>query len=107
MSSSVTEEQTVKTHHQNHLTTSHSLEVDRVKAVETLNSLRKKPFAAFSLFKELQERGFSYNVYTQVSIVRILCRRGMDRKFDSVLLELIRKERGLDFEIVDFFLSSG
>jgi hypothetical protein len=58
LSSSVTEEQTVKTHRQNHLTTSYSLEVDRVKVVEALNSLRKKPFAAFSLFKELKERGF-------------------------------------------------
>ncbi|CAK7325185.1 unnamed protein product [Dovyalis caffra] len=107
LSNSDTEEQTVKTHDQNHLTTSHSLELDRVKVAEALNSLRKEPLAAFSLFKELKQEGCSHDVYAYAAIVRILCCWGMGRKLDSVLLELIRKERGLDFEIVDFFRALG
>ncbi|KAJ4849629.1 hypothetical protein Tsubulata_017738 [Turnera subulata] len=75
------------------------LELNSVRAVEALNSLRKDPVLAFSLFNQLKEGGFSHDVYSYAAVVKILCVWGLNRKLDSVLLEIIRKKKDLDFEI--------
>ncbi|KAK0595990.1 hypothetical protein LWI29_011755 [Acer saccharum] len=80
-----------------------SLELSTNEVLETLNGLRKKPKEALSFFQKLKTIGFSHDFYTYAAIVRILCHCGWDRRFDSMVLELVRKENELDFEVTDLF----
>ncbi|TXG71201.1 hypothetical protein EZV62_006136 [Acer yangbiense] len=80
-----------------------SLELSTNEVLETLNGLRKKPKEALSYFLKLETNGFSHDVYTYAAIVRILCHCCWDRRLDSMMLELVRKENELDFEVTDLF----
>ncbi|CAE6013941.1 unnamed protein product [Arabidopsis arenosa] len=65
-----------------------------------LNSARDDPNLALSFLRQLKEHGVSPNVNAYATLVRILTSWGLDRKLDSVLVELIKnEERG--FSVMD------
>ncbi|KAK3029923.1 hypothetical protein RJ639_039783 [Escallonia herrerae] len=100
LSDSSSDEDSVHTHNN----TNRLLEVDTYKVCELLNKLRREPTVAISLFTQLKEQGFRHDVSTYMAFIRILCQFGMDRRLDSVLLEVINaKERELGFDISDLF----
>ncbi|XVE70077.1 hypothetical protein DITRI_Ditri10aG0042900 [Diplodiscus trichospermus] len=101
-SSSSDEQEINSTPNMNHYS-NQFFDLHRVEVVQTLNSLRKQPGKALSFFNQLKEDGFSHHVCTYVAIVRILCSCGWDRKLNYLLLEIIRKDKCLGFEIMDLF----
>ncbi|CAL9234379.1 unnamed protein product [Arabidopsis halleri] len=65
-----------------------------------LNSTRDDPNQALSFLRQLKEHDVSPNVNAYATLVRILTSWGLDRKLDSVLVELIKnEERG--FSVMD------
>uniref|UniRef100_A0A2P2IYJ0 Pentatricopeptide repeat-containing protein At2g26790 n=1 Tax=Rhizophora mucronata TaxID=61149 RepID=A0A2P2IYJ0_RHIMU len=105
---SIPEELTVYTHKHN-LISSCFAELDTVetvdtfKVVETLNRLRAEPRLAFDFFNQIKESGFHHDARTYAAIIRVLCFWGLDRKLDSVLLEVVGKGRNSDVEIARLF----
>ncbi|XP_010473062.2 PREDICTED: pentatricopeptide repeat-containing protein At2g26790, mitochondrial-like [Camelina sativa] len=64
------------------------------------NSTRDDPNLALSFLTQLKQHGVSPNVNAYATLVRILSTWGLDRKLDSVLVELIKnEERG--FTVMD------
>ncbi|EOA26604.1 hypothetical protein CARUB_v10022664mg [Capsella rubella] len=57
-----------------------------------LNSTRDDPSLALSFLEQLKQHGVSPNVNAYATLVRILSAWGLDRKLDSVLVELIKNE---------------
>ncbi|KAL4377790.1 hypothetical protein GQ457_02G040360 [Hibiscus cannabinus] len=101
-SSSSDEQEIICTPNVNHNGNQFS-ELSSVEVVQALKSLRKQPGKALLLFNRLKEDGFSHDVWTYASIVRILDRCRRESELDSVFLEIIRKEKCLDFEVMDLF----
>ena len=65
-----------------------------------LINTRDDPNIALSLLVQLKEHGVSPNVNAYATLVRILSNWGLDRKLNSVLVELIEnEERG--FSVMD------
>ncbi|KAL9830905.1 putative tetratricopeptide-like helical domain superfamily [Arabidopsis thaliana] len=65
-----------------------------------LINTRDDPNLVLSLLVQLKEHGVSPNVNAYATLVRILSNWGLDRKLDSVLVELIEnEERG--FSVMD------
>ncbi|XP_010510862.1 PREDICTED: pentatricopeptide repeat-containing protein At2g26790, mitochondrial-like [Camelina sativa] len=65
-----------------------------------LNSTRDDPNLALSFLEQLKQHGVSPNVNAYATLVRILSTWGLDRKLDSVLVELVQnEERG--FTVMD------
>ncbi|KAI9099618.1 hypothetical protein K1719_024623 [Acacia pycnantha] len=81
-----------------------SFEIDTFKVVETLNCFSREPALALSFFRQVEEQGFRHNIRTYAALIRILCYWGLDRKLDSLFLELISLSKECPaFEIEDLF----
>ncbi|CAA7018375.1 unnamed protein product [Microthlaspi erraticum] len=74
--------------------------------LRVLNSTGNDPNLALSFLGELKQDGVSLNVDAYASVVKILSSWGLDRKLDSVLVELIKnEERG--FCVMDLIAAIG
>ncbi|ESQ50072.1 hypothetical protein EUTSA_v10001906mg [Eutrema salsugineum] len=60
--------------------------------LRVLDSVRDDPNLAFSFLGQLKQNGVSLNVNAYATVVKILSGWGLDRKLDSVLVELIGNE---------------
>ncbi|KAI4332052.1 hypothetical protein L6164_016992 [Bauhinia variegata] len=67
----------------------HSYELDTFRVVEELNRLRLEPTVALNFFRQVKVLGFQHNISTYAAVIRILCYWGLDRKLNSLFVELI------------------
>ncbi|KAM1004154.1 hypothetical protein ACFX2C_004381 [Malus domestica] len=82
-------------------------ELDTSGVVNNVNSLRNEPNLAISFFHRVKGDGFRHNVYTYSALIRILCYWGLDRKLDSLFVDLINCSKDLEFEFSDLMEAIG
>ncbi|CAN8246976.1 unnamed protein product [Cochlearia groenlandica] len=74
--------------------------------LRVLTSSRDDPNLALSFLRQLKQHGISLNVDAYATVVRILSTLGLDRKLDSVLVELIENTERR-FCVMDLLASIG
>ncbi|KAL1225931.1 Pentatricopeptide repeat-containing protein [Cardamine amara subsp. amara] len=74
--------------------------LNQASLLRVLNSTRDDPSLALSFLKQIKQQGVSLNVNAYATLVRILSSWGLDRKLDSVLVELMKNEE-LGFSVID------
>ncbi|KAF8111135.1 hypothetical protein N665_0076s0131 [Sinapis alba] len=67
--------------------------INETGLLRVLNSAKDDPNLALSFLNQLKQNGVSLNVNSYAALVRILSHWRLDRKLDSVLVELIRNDK--------------
>ncbi|KAK2359460.1 Tetratricopeptide repeat (TPR) superfamily protein [Trifolium repens] len=83
---------------------SSSFDPNTFKILQRLYLYRNNPSLALSYFTQLNQHGFSYNIQTYASIIRIMCYWNWIRKLDSLFLDIIaHSKQDPSFKINDLF----